>query len=124
MLRTLERLRAARRDQNGFTLIESPDRHHHPGHPRRDRRLLGPRHHQPGRHGCLQGERQVGADRGRGVLRPGEPVPDGDRPDHHAGAHRDAAESTVLLQEAPPAGIITFGATSSDEPTYKSLASC
>ncbi|KAB2809002.1 prepilin-type N-terminal cleavage/methylation domain-containing protein [Pimelobacter simplex] len=32
--------------------------------------------------------------------------------------------SYKLLQEAPPAGIITFGGTSADEPTYKSLASC
>lgn len=32
--------------------------------------------------------------------------------------------SYKLLQEAPPAGIITFGATSADEPTYKAIASC
>lgn len=29
-----------------------------------------------------------------------------------------------LLQEAPPAGIITFGATAADEPTYKDPATC
>lgn len=36
----------------------------------------------------------------------------------------NGAGSHKLLQEAPPTGILTFGATSADEPTYKSLSAC
>lgn len=35
-----------------------------------------------------------------------------------------ATGSYKLLQEALPAGIITFGATSADEPSYKLVSTC